>query len=208
MSSKEELFLQIRRDSWREGLSVRALARKYRVHRRLVREALSSPVPAPRRHSPRLDPFKKTIDRWLLDALEAPPKQRHTVKRILTRLQQEFGAEIAYSTVWDYVHRRRQEIAAAAGTAPAAGFVIRYLTPDRTYSLVVHDFHHPLARVLRPVASLGESDLAEISRAADDTVRRTAEERQVLALLRDVTEDRLRGRGPELEGEFTGAPPR
>ncbi|WP_188302610.1 hypothetical protein [Streptomyces sp. CBMA123] len=62
----EELFLQIRRDSWRQGSSVRALARTYRVHRRLVREALSSPVPTPRRtprrHSPRLEVFKKTID--------------------------------------------------------------------------------------------------------------------------------------------------
>ncbi|GGQ40711.1 hypothetical protein GCM10010266_74440 [Streptomyces griseomycini] len=64
--SKEELFLRIRRDSWQEGLSMRALARKYGVHRRLVREALASPVPRPRktpvRPSPRLDPFKKTID--------------------------------------------------------------------------------------------------------------------------------------------------
>ncbi|MDH6145025.1 transposase [Kitasatospora sp. GP30] len=80
-----------------------------------MRDALSSPVPTPRRtprrHSPRLEPFKKTIDQWLLDDLEAPPKQRHTVKRILTRLQQECGAEIAYSTVWDYVHQRHQEIA-------------------------------------------------------------------------------------------------
>jgi hypothetical protein len=95
--------------------------------------------------------------------------------------------------------------ASADGRLAAVG---GYLTPDRTYSLVVHDFHHPLARVLRPVASLGESDLAEISQAAVDTARRTAEERQVLALLRDVTEDRLRGRGPEPEGELTGAPSR
>ncbi|MEU1599579.1 IS21 family transposase [Streptomyces sp. NPDC005708] len=132
-SSKEELFLLIRRDSWREGLSVRALARKYRVHRRLVREALCSAVPAPRRtprrHSPRLEPFKKTIDQWLLDDLDAPPKQRHTVKRILTRLQHEAGAEIAYSTVWDYVSQRRQEIAEAAGATLAAGFVIRHNQP-------------------------------------------------------------------------------
>ncbi|MET7784785.1 IS21 family transposase [Streptomyces sp. NPDC005388] len=132
-SSKEELFLLIRRDSWQQGLSVRALARKYRVHRRLVREALCSTVPAPRRtprrYSPRLEPFKKTIDQWLLDDLDAPPKQRHTVKRILSRLQQEAGADIAYSTVWDYVHRRRQEIAEAAGAIPAAGFVIRHNQP-------------------------------------------------------------------------------
>ncbi|MFB9370679.1 IS21 family transposase [Kitasatospora albolonga] len=133
MASKEELFLLIRRDSWREGLSVRALARKYGVHRRLVREALCSAVPTPRRtprrHSPRLEPFKKTIDQWLLDDLEAPPKQRHTVQRILARLRQELGAEIAYSTVWDYVHRRQQEIAEAAGAAPSAGFVIRHNQP-------------------------------------------------------------------------------
>lgn len=133
VSSKEELFLAIRRDSWREGLSVRALARKYRVHRRLVREALCSTVPAPRRtprrHSPRLEPFKKTIDQWLIDDLDAPPKQRHTVKRILVRLQQEAGADVAYSTVWDYVHQRRQEIVEAAGAAPAAGFVIRHNQP-------------------------------------------------------------------------------
>ncbi|MFD7031549.1 hypothetical protein ACFWAR_26330 [Streptomyces sp. NPDC059917] len=34
--------------------------------------------------------------------------------------------EIAYSAVWDYVSRRRQEIAEAAGAAPTAGFVIRH----------------------------------------------------------------------------------
>ena len=96
--SKDELFLRIRRDSWQEGLSIRALSRKYGVHRRLVREALASPSPKPRktpvRRSPRLEPFKKTIDEWLMQDLEAPPKQRHTVQRILTRLQRELGAEI------------------------------------------------------------------------------------------------------------------
>ena len=36
-ATKVELFERIRRDSWREGLSVRALARKYGMHQRLVR---------------------------------------------------------------------------------------------------------------------------------------------------------------------------
>jgi hypothetical protein len=40
--SKVELFAAIRRDSRAEGLSIRGLARKYQVHRRLVREALGS----------------------------------------------------------------------------------------------------------------------------------------------------------------------
>jgi hypothetical protein len=39
--SKVELFAAIRRDSRSEGLGVRALARKYEVHRRLVLEALA-----------------------------------------------------------------------------------------------------------------------------------------------------------------------
>ena len=46
-ATKAELFERIRRDSWREGLSVRALARRYGVHRRLVREALTHAEPAP-----------------------------------------------------------------------------------------------------------------------------------------------------------------
>ncbi|MBC9719584.1 IS21 family transposase [Streptomyces sp. TRM66268-LWL] len=132
-SFEGELFLRIRRDSWQNGLSIRALARKFGVHRRLVREALTSPSPKPRktpeRRSPRLEPFKKTIDEWLLQDMEAPPKQRHTVKRILTRLQRELGAEFAYSTVWDYVSRRRREMAEAARATPAAGFVIRHNRP-------------------------------------------------------------------------------
>jgi hypothetical protein len=39
--SKVGLFAAIRRDSQSEGLGVRALARKYEVHRRLVLEALA-----------------------------------------------------------------------------------------------------------------------------------------------------------------------
>ncbi|MET9040582.1 hypothetical protein [Streptomyces mirabilis] len=77
-SSKEELFLLIRRDSWQQGLSVRALARKYRVHRRLVREALCSTVsPRPRpsncaaedpRH--KIISFPGKLGAWCLPAIK------------------------------------------------------------------------------------------------------------------------------------------
>jgi hypothetical protein len=43
------LFERIRGDPWREGLSIRALARRYGVHQRLVREALAHAEPAPRK---------------------------------------------------------------------------------------------------------------------------------------------------------------
>jgi transposase len=44
-----ELFEQIRRDKDREGLSERALAKRYRVGRGTVRQALESAAPPPRK---------------------------------------------------------------------------------------------------------------------------------------------------------------
>jgi transposase len=126
--TKEELFRRIRRYAVLEELSIRGLARKHGVHRRLVREALTTAEPKPRRQpvrrSPRLDPVKKTIDEWLRADLTAPRKQRHTARRIMTRQAEELDTVVPYSTVRDYVTMRRRQIAAEAG-APADGFIIR-----------------------------------------------------------------------------------
>jgi transposase len=135
-ATKAELFERIRHDSWREGLSVRALARKYGVHRRLVREALTRAEPAPRktpvRRSPQLEPFKEIIDGWLRADLDAPRKQRHTVKRIHARLVGEHGAAgVPYPTVRDYVARRRPEIRIEEGRGPAKVFVPQHHPPGQ-----------------------------------------------------------------------------
>jgi len=50
--SKVELFAAIRRVSRTEKLSIHELARRHGVHRRLVREALTSPWPTPRKPGP------------------------------------------------------------------------------------------------------------------------------------------------------------
>ncbi|MEU3093205.1 IS21 family transposase [Streptomyces massasporeus] len=126
--SKVDLFAAIRRDSRTEGLSIRALARKYDVHRRTVREALSSAGPAPRRRPPprssRLDPFKPAVDQMLKADLDALRKQRHTVKRIYDRLVDEFGMEgISYALVRNYVARRRPQIRVEEGRGPAQVFI-------------------------------------------------------------------------------------
>ncbi|WP_432132865.1 hypothetical protein [Streptomyces tendae] len=79
---------------------------QHRPHRLLVREALSSPVPRPRLHpqrtSPQMEPHEKVVDAWLRADLEAPSKQRHTVRRILAQLEQEFNKAIPYPTVRDF----------------------------------------------------------------------------------------------------------
>ena len=128
MGSRVELFAAIRRDARVEGLSIRALADRHQVHRRTVRQALASAVPparkTPVRTSRRLDPYKCAIDDMLRVDLDAPRKQRHTARRVLARLVDEHGAnELSYSTVRDYVARRRAESAAESGALLKEGFV-------------------------------------------------------------------------------------
>jgi transposase len=111
-----EVFEQIRRDHQQQGLSVRALAKRYGVHRRTVRQALADAVPPPRRtpvrRAPKLDGVKAIIDQWLREDLDAPAKQRHTAQRVWQRLVDEHHmVELSYSTVRDYVARRRGEVA-------------------------------------------------------------------------------------------------
>ena len=115
MGSRVELFEQIRRDREREGLSIRELARRHGVHRRAVRQALAAALPPPGkrpegRPAPKLGPFRPLIDEWLLADREAPRKQRHTAKRIWERLLAEHGADVAETTVREYVRRRRREL--------------------------------------------------------------------------------------------------
>lgn len=111
--SRVELFEVIRRERRDEGTSVRELARRHRVHRRTVRQALESAVPPPRKAPERVWPVlgahEATIRRWLEEDRAAPRKQRHTARRVWQRLRDEHGAEVAESTVRAFVARVRAE---------------------------------------------------------------------------------------------------
>ena len=115
MGSRVELFEQIRRDRDREGLSIRALAARHGVHRRAVRQALASALPPAKRSpssrpAPRLGAYRPLVDAWLEADREAPRKQRHTAKRIWRRLVDEHGADVAETTVRDYVRARKRAL--------------------------------------------------------------------------------------------------
>jgi transposase len=121
MLSRVELFERIRRERRLEpGVSVRELARRHGVHRRTVREALEAAVPPERKKPARtrvlvLEPAMGWIDAMLREDVEAPRKQRHTIQRIHDRLAVEYGFTLAsYSTVANYVNKRRLEIEAEA----------------------------------------------------------------------------------------------
>jgi transposase len=120
-----ELFAAIRFDWQRNQMSVRSLARKYDVHRRTVRQAIASPLPPDRKVPVRAAPVREAVTGWidemLREDLTAPGKQRHTAKRIFERLVDEHDAQVSYSTVTKYVHRRQPEITAGQSRAEAAG---------------------------------------------------------------------------------------
>ena len=143
MRSRVEVFEAIRRDHRRDELSIRALADRHHVHRRTVRQALESAVPSPRESrvfaAPVLDPVKPLIDAMRGD-FEAPKKQRHTARRILARLVDEHGVTaISYSTVRDYVAKRRPEILAEAGRPLEDGCVPQTHAPAREAEVDFHD---------------------------------------------------------------------
>lgn len=95
---------------------MRALAKKHKVHRRTVRQALADATPparkAPERVAPVLGRYEATIRRWLVEDLDAPRKQRHTARRIWQRLIEEEGASVGESSVRNLVARLRVEIGA------------------------------------------------------------------------------------------------
>lgn len=104
MGSRVELFEQIRKDRDREDLSIRVLAERHGVHRRAVRQALSSPLPPERkrpegRPAPKLGEYRELIDGWLEADRGAPRKQRHTARRIWERLTEEHGAQVSERAV-------------------------------------------------------------------------------------------------------------
>ena len=139
-----ELFAAIRRDARVEECSIRELADRYHVHRRTVRQALASAVPPARktsvRGSPRLAPFQAAIDGMLRADLDAPKKQRHTARRVLARLVDEHDArDLSYSTVRDYVAKRRPQIAVEAGKPLGAGFVPQTHPPAAEAEVDFHD---------------------------------------------------------------------
>ncbi len=115
MRSRVELFEEIRRDRRREGLSIRELSGRHQVHRRTVRQALTSAVPPPRvtypvRECPAIGRWQELIDRWLVADQDVPRKQRHTARRVWQRLVAEHQAGLSEVTVSRYVRRRRVEL--------------------------------------------------------------------------------------------------
>src|SRR6202011_3837582 len=108
-----ELYGQVRRAVYVEGMSRREAARRFGLDPRTVAKMLAFSVPPGYRRSrpparPKLDPFVGIIDRILEEDKGQPAKQQHTSKRIFERLRDEHGYAGGITIVRAYVHEQRQ----------------------------------------------------------------------------------------------------
>ncbi|WNV83033.1 TniQ family protein [Umezawaea sp. Da 62-37] len=99
---KQLLFATIRAEA-AQGFSIRQISERHQTHRRMVRQALHSPTPAPRRKpATRPAPALSSVK----DALDTMIGKDLTIWEIWTRLIDEHDAEASYSTVRDYIKNR------------------------------------------------------------------------------------------------------
>lgn len=110
-----ELFEQMRREYEHGVGTIKGVARKFGVHRRMVREAVGNAMPKPRKVAEREKPKLAAVIPWIEEVLQAdqkaPRKQRHTAHRIWCRLKTERPeTDVAESTVREYVRKRKIEL--------------------------------------------------------------------------------------------------
>ena len=107
-----EEYIEVRRLKYDEGLSVREISRQTGIHRKTIDKILKFGAPPgyrrkqpPRR--PVLGPFIPIIDAISREDKDAPPKQRHTAKRVFDRLREEHGYRGGYTQVKEYVRQAK-----------------------------------------------------------------------------------------------------
>ncbi len=109
---------RIRRLYFEKGRSYAQIARETEfdvktIKKYIAQEDFNLPLPEPKKsRASKLDPFKKEIDKWLQKDLEERRKQRHTAKRVFSRLQEEHRSafDCSYRLVAEYVASKKAEL--------------------------------------------------------------------------------------------------
>ena len=110
-----DVYESVRRFVVIEVASRRAAARLFGIDRKTVDKCLAFSAPPGHRQEtprakPKLGPFLGVIDAILAADINAPPKQRHTAKRIWERLRDEHGYAGGYDRVKEVVRERGRRL--------------------------------------------------------------------------------------------------
>lgn len=109
------------RDDAAGGMSIRQIASRHRVHRRMIRQALAAPFgPPPRKRAAR----PAQITGPIRDVLDELASESRTIWEIWTTVTDEHDSDASYAAIRDYVRTRRPR---QAGLLPGGSF-----TPEDT----------------------------------------------------------------------------
>jgi transposase len=109
----------IRKMFYVEGKNISEISRETKFDRKTVRTYLGKedwnrdkPIATSKSTYPKLEPYKKDIDKWLTDDKKAKRKQRHTAKRVYDRLVEKYCGKFdcSYRTVAGYFADKKKEI--------------------------------------------------------------------------------------------------
>ena len=126
----------IRRWHFREGISIREIARRTKLSRNTISKYLASNVVEPRyvrRKSPsQLDAFAAELTRWLTSNARLGRKQRRTARQMYNALV-SLGYAGSYSRVAAFARRWRQQQQELARTAGRGAFVPLTFAPGEAF---------------------------------------------------------------------------
>src|SRR2546428_3179665 len=144
-----EIYGAVRRFVFVEGKSRREAARVFGLSRETIAKMCRYSAPpgyvrSKEPERPKLGPLVPVIDAILEADKTAPPKQRHTAKRIFERLRIEQGYAGGYTVVKDYVR-----IARTRSREPCALDAIRLgaISFDAVKQLVIAKVEHRPAKL-------------------------------------------------------------
>lgn len=123
MTTTMDRIHTIRQLYYEQGLNISRIAKQLSLDWKTVqkyvdKEDFNLPEPGKtilKQHVSKLDPYKDTIDEWILEDKKAPRKQRHTARRVHKRLSEEFPEyDCSYRLVADYFSARKEELLTGA----------------------------------------------------------------------------------------------
>jgi hypothetical protein len=158
-----QLWNEIRHKVLVEDASKRSIRRDYGIGSEVLEKILIHPEPPGYRQrivrpKTKLGPLIGVVDAILEDDKEAPPKQRHTARRIFERLRDEHGyagSEVEFSSLMSALADVVDSMSPAPGQRPGEGNLDRIdvFIADRMKKEAIHG--SGLRRPYRPCGACG-----------------------------------------------------